>query len=95
MDRFGAETSTAPLAGRRILFVDDDCFIVADMARSFKVGGAEVVGPAATVTSGLALLAGTRDLDAAVLDLNLQGEMVSPLADALTERGIPFVFATG
>lgn len=95
MDRMGNATSTAPLAKRRILLVEDDYFIVSDLARSFEAEGAEVVGPAASVAHGLALLAGARDLDAAVLDIDLQGEMVFPLADALTARGVPFVFATG
>lgn len=95
MDPFGDRTVPAALAKRRILLVEDDYFIVSDLARSFEAGGAEVVGPAATVADGLTLLAETRDLDAAVLDINLQGEMVFPLADALAARGIPFVFATG
>ena len=83
------------LANRRVLLVEDDYFIVSDLACSFEAGGAEVVGPAATLADGLTLLAETRDLDAAVLDINLRGEMVFPLADALAARGIPFVFATG
>ena len=95
MDRMGDATSTAPLAKRRVLLVEDDYFIVSDLARSFEAEGAEVVGPVATVADGLALLAEAPDLDAAVLDINLQGEMVFPLADALTARGVPFVFATG
>ena len=95
MDPFGDRTVPAALAKRRVLLVEDDYFIVSDLARSFEAGGAEVVGPAATVADGLTLLAETRHLDATVLDINLQGEMVFPLTDALAARGIPFVFATG
>jgi CheY-like chemotaxis protein len=95
MDRMSDATSTAALAKRRVLLVEDDYFIVSDLARSFEAEGAEVVGPAATVADGLALLAEAPNLDGAVLDINLQGEMVFPLADALTARGVPFVFATG
>ncbi|WP_375465598.1 response regulator [uncultured Methylobacterium sp.] len=87
--------STKPLAERRVLLVEDDYFIVSDMARSFEADGAEVVGPAASVADALALLAGTPHLDAAVLDINLRGEMVFPVAEALEARGVPFVFATG
>ena len=36
-----------------------------------------------------------RDFDAAVLDANLNGRLVTPFAEALKARGIPFVFATG
>ena len=65
------------------------------MVRAFEASGAEVVGPAASVDGALALLAATERLDGAVLDANLQGEMAFPVADALGERGVPFVFATG
>ena len=95
MNASGRSNATIRLAERRILLVEDDYFIVDDMARSLKAKGAEVIGPAATVADALALLARTRDLDAAVLDINLQGEMVFALADALTARGVPFVFASG
>jgi CheY-like chemotaxis protein len=47
------------------------------------------------VDAALDLLDDTNDLDGAVVDLNLQGEMAYPVADALRERQIPFVFSTG
>jgi hypothetical protein len=47
------------------------------------------------VAEALRLVAASSRVDGAVLDINLQGEMVYPLADILTARGIPFVFATG
>ena len=56
--------------------------------------GCEVVGPAGHVNRTLTMIA-TETIDAAVLDLNLGGVRSYPIADALTERGIPFVFATG
>ena len=56
--------------------------------------GCEVVGPAASLAAGLEL-ARSASIDAAVLDVNLAGQKVFPIADALTERGVPFVFATG
>jgi len=55
--------------------------------------GCEVLGPAARVDEALALIE-TEDFDAAVLDVNVAGEMVFPVADALAARGVPFVFAT-
>lgn len=83
------------LKGKRILLVEDEYFIAQDMARAMAEAGAVVVGPAATVAEALRLIAASGALDAAVLDINLQGEMVFPVADALTTRGVPFVFATG
>lgn len=55
--------------------------------------GCDVVGPAATVVAGLDLLR-SEPIDAAVLDVNINGEKVFPVADALADRGIPFLFAT-
>ena len=54
-----------------------------------------MVGPAPDPDEALALLSSNERIDLAVLDINLHGEMVHPVADALAERGVPFVFATG
>src|ERR671910_940460 len=69
-------------------------FISDDMARALQKLGAEVVGPVPTRDKALALVEAGR-VDAAVLDINLRGQTVFPVADALRERGVPFVFATG
>ena len=83
------------LEGKRILLVEDEYFIVEDLARSFTQAGAIVVGPVATLSEALRLVASSGTLDGAVLDINLQGEMVFPLADVLMTRGVSFVFSTG
>lgn len=83
------------LAGLRILLVEDEYFIVDDMAKAFRASGAEIVGPVANVSDALELVAATGTIDGAVLDINLQGEMAYPVADELRARGVPFVFATG
>jgi ActR/RegA family two-component response regulator len=87
-------TVPAALEGRRILLVEDEYFIVDDMVRALEASGAGVIGPVASVDDALDLIE-TTNLDGAVLDLNLRGEMAYPVADALIERGVPFVFATG
>lgn len=84
-----------PLAGRRVLLVEDDYFIAIDLKSGFEAGGAEVLGPVPSVGEALALIARTAAIDAAVLDINLQDELVYPVADALHARGVPFLFATG
>jgi CheY-like chemotaxis protein len=56
--------------------------------------GCVVVGPAASVTQALTML-DAEAIDAAVLDLNLNGERSFPVADALAARGVPFAFSTG
>ncbi len=83
-----------PLATRRVLVVEDEFFLADDMAEALRALGAEVVGPAPTRDLAMSLLAGER-VDAAVLDINLRGETIFPVADALRARGVPFVFATG
>jgi DNA-binding response OmpR family regulator len=88
------EAPDGPLASRRVLVVEDEFFLADDMAAALRALGAEVVGPAPTRDMAMSLLAAER-VDAAVLDMNLRGEMIFPVADALRARGVPFVFATG
>jgi CheY-like chemotaxis protein len=86
---------TDVLAGRRLLIVEDEYMIAEDLARALRELGADVIGPAATVADALGLIGTERQVHGAVLDINLRGEHVYTLADALRARGIPFVFATG
>jgi CheY-like chemotaxis protein len=84
----------SPLADKRILLVEDE-FIVAAMAEDMLTGlGATVVGPANTIAKALDL-ARASAIDAAVLDVNMDGSRIDPVAEALRARGIPVVFATG
>ena len=82
------------LADRRVLIVEDEYFLADDMAKAVQKLGAQVVGPVPTPDKALALLA-DKPVDAAILDINLKGQMVYPVADALSEQGVPFGFATG
>lgn len=84
-----------PLRDRRILVVEDDYLLAEDLRYELEAQGAEVVGPAPSVSRALALLSTDPPLDAAVLDMNLGGQMTFPVADALLGRGIRFVFVTG
>ncbi len=79
------------LRGRRVLIVEDEAFIASDLADYFARLGAEIVGPALTLADGLRL---AERAEAAVLDINLGGEMSFPLAEALLDRRVPFVFFT-
>ncbi len=87
-----AETSN--LKGLRVLVVEDEALVALQLEDMLTDLGCAVIGPAARVHQALDLLDGFR-LDAAVLDLNVAGELVYPVADALARRGIPFIFATG
>ncbi|HEV2125719.1 MAG TPA: HWE histidine kinase domain-containing protein [Chloroflexota bacterium] len=79
----------------RILIVEDEELIALAMSAELSRLGWAVVGPAATVREAEALLSLAVDLDAAVLDVNLRGRPVYPLAESLAQRRVPFVFCTG
>ena len=76
-----------------ILVVEDEIFIALDLEATLEDGGYRVLGPAATVAGALKLL-GEQRPDAAVLDVNLKGEMVTPVARLLHQMGVPFVLAS-
>lgn len=85
----------SPLAGRRILVVEDD-FVIADaLAMFLKAYGAEIAGPVGGTKGALALIAADERIDRAILDINLRGETIYPVADALRSRNVPMVFLTG
>ncbi|TCH98126.1 response regulator [Roseococcus sp. SYP-B2431] len=83
------------LDGCRILVVEDDFFLADDLTSALEGLGAEVIGPAATFQEGLLMLVAGGRIDVALLDINLRGEMVYPLADILLDRGTEIVLATG
>lgn len=83
------------LRGCLILVVEDEFLLAQDICDALVEKQASVLGPAATVEQGLALLQQTEQLSGAILDINLRGEHVFALADQLVSRDIPFVFATG
>jgi CheY-like chemotaxis protein len=83
------------LAGRRILVVEDESLVAMLLETILEDMGCTPVGPAATVDDGLALAGGGDPLDAALLDVNVAGRQVFPVADALAAAGVPFVFSTG
>lgn len=84
------------LAGRRVLVVEDEPLVAMEMEEALHGIGCEVVGPAGTVEEALRLAqAEAGQLDAAVLDVNLNGRPSFPIADLLASRDVPVVFATG
>lgn len=84
------------LNGRRYLIVEDEYLVASDMLMTLENAGATVLGPVSDVEHALEVLANESfNLDAAVLDINLQGQMVYPAASLLAKRGTPFIFVTG
>lgn len=83
------------LDGMRVLVAEDEYLLADEMTECFQHAGAKVLGPTPTVEQTLLKLSDATALDAAVLDINLRGVLVFPVADELARRGIPFVFFTG
>jgi PAS domain S-box-containing protein len=86
--------ATLRLKGNRILVVEDESLVALALVDVLKDLGYEVVGPCSSVPEALNTIANVT-FDAAILDLNLKGEMVYPAAEMLQSRNIPFVFMTG
>ncbi|MGY3266894.1 response regulator [Lysobacter sp. HA35] len=82
------------IEGLRLLLVEDEYVLALGLADALGDMGAVVLGPVTTVEDALGLVERVPEIDAAVLDVNLGQQVVYPVADALTARGIPFLFAT-
>lgn len=80
---------------RRVLVVEDDSIVAMVLVTGLEIDGWHVIGPAATVAQACRLLAGEGPPDVALLDINLDGAPVYPLAEILQARDIPFVFCSG
>ena len=76
---------------RRILLVEDEFLLSTVLIADLQAAGYEVVGPCSTL-SAATLAVQSQSFDGAILDINLRGEMVDPVAEELARRHIPFVF---
>jgi len=88
-----ATKGPSSLRGAKVLIVEDAVLLALELELGLSDAGADVIGPAYELEEALALL--DRPIDAAVLDANLNGRSVQPVAEALYSRRVPFVFATG
>ena len=77
----------------RVLIVEDEVLIAFGLQADLVARGIAVIGPATTLAAALEH-AKQSDLDGAILDVDLRGEEVFPVAEILRERGVPFVFHT-
>lgn len=85
------------LAGARVLVVEDETIVSLLLEDMLVDLGCEVLGPAASVAKALRLIRtdALGAIDTAILDVNVAGEEVYPVAEALAERHVPFAFTTG
>jgi CheY-like chemotaxis protein len=82
-------------AGLRILLVEDEAMVAMIIEDTLNDLGCEILGPMSSIERALAAAQTTERIDGAFLDVNLRGELVYPVAEALEARGVPFAFVTG
>jgi CheY-like chemotaxis protein len=82
------------LQGLRVLVVEDEPMLSLALQDMLADLGCEVVGAAGRLESALAL-AVDRTFDVAVLDINIGGHRIDPVAEAIAARGLPILFVTG
>jgi PAS domain S-box-containing protein len=85
---------TIGVAGNQVLVVEDEALVAMALRESLSELGYAVIGPFSRMSEAILALRSSR-VDAAVLDVNLGGEVVYPLADVLAADHVPFVFVTG
>ena len=92
-------TDLAPpqdLAGLRVLIVDDEALVAMMLEDMLGDLGCVIAGVAGRVSQALELLADPHlGIDVAVLDVNVAGDSIAPVAEAAVARGVGLVFATG
>jgi DNA-binding response OmpR family regulator len=93
MNAGSSQKPVSPLSGRRILIVEDEMLIALNLSDIVESMGC-TSAMAARVEKAVSLAA-TETFDAAILDLNLDGKAVYPVAEELCRRRVPFVLATG
>lgn len=84
----------AGLEGLRVLVVEDELLVAMSLEEVLRAAGCVVVGPIPRVEKALKA-ARDEAIDIALLDVNLAGERVYPVAEVLTQRRVPFLFMTG
>ncbi len=93
-DRIQPSCAPDPDAAYRILIVEDSFLLIRTLEQTFEDLGWTVIGPATRVADAI-FLARTESIDAALLDINLDGEMSWDVAKALRERNIPILLCSG
>ena len=88
-------SASSPLAGKRILVVEDEFLILLDIQGMLEAAGARSIITASRVEDALKAIVSPHGFDAAVLDLKLEKHNSLPIAEQLTVEGVPFVFLTG
>lgn len=82
------------MRGLKVFLVEDEAIIRMTVADMLRAMGHSIAAEAGHMREAMAL-ARSAEFDLAVLDLNVGGQMIFPVADLILTRGLPFIFATG
>ena len=88
------ESRRPDLVGKRVLIVEDEFRIALDIERVLESAGVEAIASVSRNRDALGALQNDR-FDVAILDLKLNGDDSLPVAERLSELGVPFIFLTG
>ena len=88
------ENRYADLTGLRILVVEDEFLIAMMIAGALREWKCEIIGPVPTIELAMAAVQ-QHTLDGALLDSNLNGRVITPVAEELSARAVPFIMVTG
>lgn len=78
-----------------VFVVEDEALVALNLEDMLAELGCSIIGPAMRVGRARAMIEGGIGADVAILDVNVAGEQIFPVAEMLAERGVPIVFATG
>ena len=82
------------LAGLRILVVEDELMVAMEIEDALRQWKCEIIGPVPTIELAMAAVQ-QHTLDGALLDSNLNGRVITPVAEELSARAVPFIMVTG
>ena len=88
-----ASAAVESLVGRAVLVVEDNGLLCCVIEEALREAGCKIVGPYTRLPEAMAAVPAA-DIDVALLDMNVHGELVSPLADQLRQRGVPFLLTS-
>lgn len=90
-----SQESISGLSGLSVFVMEDESLVLVNLEDMLADLGCTLIGPAMRIDQAEAMLEAACDADVAVLDVNIGGKPVFPIAEKLRERGVPLVLATG
>jgi len=80
---------------KHLLLVDDEAIVGMEMESHLRSLGYSVIGPLLRLQEAMDAVNSHQDIDGAILDINVRGGLIYPVAEILVKKGIPFILVTG